>query len=64
MNLQEARISRYFHRQQIKAYGAKLRSCEHHANHAATFRNHEDHYVNKHVGQGVRGCALEFLLNS
>lgn len=42
-----------------------MSSCERHANHATTFRNHaEDQYVNKHVGEGVRGCACVFLLNS
>lgn len=42
-----------------------MSSCERHANHATTFRNHaEAQYVNKHVGEGVRGCVRVFLLNS
>ena len=46
-------------------YDARTSSCERHANRATTFRNHaEDQYVNKHVGEGVRGCARVFLLNS
>ncbi len=56
---------RCFRRQKIKVHEAKWSSCEHHANNATTFRNHEeDQYVDKHVGQGVCGCACGFQLNS
>lgn len=62
----ETCISTCFHGQKIEVHDAKLSSCEHHANHATTFRTHEeDHYVNKHVGRGgswVCVCvSVEFM---